>query len=150
MAISQKIVPKNACHKRQTLIYGRSRRSICPLSRLLHFYVEATHGLRLATSEFLGERPARVPFIVGVAGSVAVGKSTTARILKELMSRWPHTPRVELVTTDGFPAAQCRTGAARADAPQGFPGSTTAAPFCVLWPRSNRGWPASTRPNTTI
>ena len=49
-----------------------------PLSRLLHFYVEATHGLRLATSEFLGERPTRVPFVVGVAGSVAVGKSTTA------------------------------------------------------------------------
>ena len=73
-----------------------------PLSRLLHFYVEATHGLRLATSEFLGERPTRVPFVVGVAGSVAVGKSTTSRILKELMSRWPHTPRVELVTTDGF------------------------------------------------
>jgi type I pantothenate kinase len=73
-----------------------------PLSRLLHFYVEATHGLRLATSEFLGERPTRVPFVVGVAGSVAVGKSTTSRILKELMSRWPHTPRVELITTDGF------------------------------------------------
>lgn len=73
-----------------------------PLSRLLHFYVEAIHGLRLATSEFLGERPTRVPFVVGVAGSVAVGKSTTARILKELMSRWPHTPRVALVTTDGF------------------------------------------------
>ncbi len=73
-----------------------------PLSRLLHFYVEATHGLRLATSEFLGERPSRVPFIIGVAGSVAVGKSTTARILKELMSRWSHTPRVELVTTDGY------------------------------------------------
>ena len=73
-----------------------------PLSRLLHFYVEAVHGLRLATSEFLGERPTRVPFVVGVAGSVAVGKSTTARILKELMSRWPHTPRVALVTTDGF------------------------------------------------
>ncbi|PKW27418.1 type I pantothenate kinase [Phycicoccus duodecadis] len=73
-----------------------------PLSRLLHFYVEAVHGLRLATSEFLGDRPSRVPFVVGVAGSVAVGKSTTARILRELMSRWPHTPRVELVTTDGF------------------------------------------------
>ncbi len=73
-----------------------------PLSRLLHFYVEAVHGLRLATSEFLGDRPRRVPFVVGVAGSVAVGKSTTARILRELMSRWPHTPRVELVTTDGF------------------------------------------------
>ena len=73
-----------------------------PLSRLLYFYVEATHGLRLATSEFLGERPTRVPFVVGVAGSVAVGTSTTARILRELMLRWPHTPRVELVTTDGF------------------------------------------------
>ncbi len=73
-----------------------------PLSRLLLFYVEAVHGLRLATSEFLGERPTRLPFVVGVAGSVAVGKSTTARILRELMSRWPYTPRVELVTTDGF------------------------------------------------
>ena len=73
-----------------------------PLSRLLHFYVEATHGLRLATSEFLGERPTRVPFVVGVAGSVAVGKSTTSRILAELMSRWPQTPEVALVTTDGF------------------------------------------------
>ena len=54
------------------------------------------------TSEFLGERPTRVPFVIGVAGSVAVGKSTTSRILKELMSRWPDTPRVALVTTDGF------------------------------------------------
>ena len=73
-----------------------------PLSRLLHFYVEATYGLHLATSEFLGERPGRTPFVIGVAGSVAVGKSTTARVLKELLSRWPHTPHVELVTTDGF------------------------------------------------
>lgn len=73
-----------------------------PLSRLLHFYVEATYGLHLATNEFLGERPGRTPFVIGVAGSVAVGKSTTARVLKELLSRWPHTPQVELVTTDGF------------------------------------------------
>ena len=73
-----------------------------PRSRLLNFYVEATHGLRLATSEFLGERPTRVPFVVGVAGSVAVGKSTTARILREMLARWPDTPRVALVTTDGF------------------------------------------------
>jgi type I pantothenate kinase len=73
-----------------------------PLSRLLNFYVGATAGLHRITSDFLGERPAKTPFVIGVAGSVAVGKSTTARLLKELLSRWPGTPRVELVTTDGF------------------------------------------------
>ncbi len=73
-----------------------------PLSRLLSFYVEATDGLRQATSSFLDEEPARVPFVIGVAGSVAVGKSTTARVLKELLRRWPHSPRVDLVTTDGY------------------------------------------------
>ncbi len=73
-----------------------------PLSRLLNFYVGATAGLHRVTSDFLGERPAKMPFIIGVAGSVAVGKSTTARILQELLSRWPGTPRVALITTDGF------------------------------------------------
>jgi type I pantothenate kinase len=73
-----------------------------PLSRLLNFYVGATAGLHRMTSDFLGEQPAKTPFVIGVAGSVAVGKSTTARLLKELLSRWPGTPRVELVTTDGF------------------------------------------------
>lgn len=73
-----------------------------PLSRLLTFYVEAIHRLHSVTGEFLDERPHRTPFIIGVAGSVAVGKSTTARILRELLSRWPSTPRVELITTDGF------------------------------------------------
>ncbi len=73
-----------------------------PLSRLLSFYVRAIAGLHRVTGEFLGERPAKTPFVIGVAGSVAVGKSTTARILQELLLRWPHTPRVELVTTDGF------------------------------------------------
>jgi type I pantothenate kinase len=73
-----------------------------PLSRLLNFYVGATAGLHRITSDFLGERPAKTPFVIGVAGSVAVGKSTTARLLQELLSRWPGTPRVELVTTDGF------------------------------------------------
>ncbi|NAZ84705.1 type I pantothenate kinase [Kineococcus sp. T90] len=73
-----------------------------PLSRLLTLYERATGSLHAATSTFLGERTRRTPFVVGVAGSVAVGKSTTARVLRELLSHWPETPRVELVTTDGF------------------------------------------------
>ena len=73
-----------------------------PLSRLLNFYVGATEGLHRITTDFLGERPERTPFVIGVAGSVAVGKPTTARILRELLARWPGTPRVELLTTDGF------------------------------------------------
>ncbi|QKJ20227.1 type I pantothenate kinase [Microbacterium hominis] len=73
-----------------------------PLSRLLSLYAESTKRLGADTSDFLGEPDTTTPFIVGVAGSVAVGKSTIARLLRELMSRWPGTPRVELVTTDGF------------------------------------------------
>ena len=73
-----------------------------PLSRLLNLYVQATGGLHQASSTFLGEGLARTPYVIGVAGSVAVGKSTTARVLRELLARWPETPRVELVTTDGF------------------------------------------------
>jgi type I pantothenate kinase len=73
-----------------------------PLSRLLSMYVGATQALHSATATFLGDLPAKVPFVIGVAGSVAVGKSTTARLLTTLLSRWPDHPRVELVTTDGF------------------------------------------------
>ena len=73
-----------------------------PLSRLLNLYVTESQRLHSVESEFLGERAKRTPFIIGIAGSVAVGKSTVARLLKEMLSRWPSTPRVELVTTDGF------------------------------------------------
>ena len=73
-----------------------------PLSRLLALYVAATQGLFKATQRFLGAEDGKVPYIIGVAGSVAVGKSTTARVLQALLSRWPNTPKVQLVTTDGF------------------------------------------------
>lgn len=73
-----------------------------PLSRLLSLYATSTKKLGLATSEFLQEEDTTTPFVIGVAGSVAVGKSTIARLLRELISRWSDTPRVELVTTDGF------------------------------------------------
>ncbi|MDF1478381.1 type I pantothenate kinase [Leifsonia sp. H3M29-4] len=73
-----------------------------PLSRLLNLYVEGAQRLHAATSEFLGSRGAGTPFVIGIAGSVAVGKSTIARLLRELLRRWEGTPRVELVTTDGF------------------------------------------------
>jgi type I pantothenate kinase len=73
-----------------------------PLSRLLNLYVAATQELHRATDTFLGSLAAKVPFVIGVAGSVAVGKSTTSRILQALLSRWPDHPEVTLVTTDGF------------------------------------------------
>lgn len=73
-----------------------------PMSRLLNLYVAASQQLHAVTSKFLSRDDGKVPFILGVAGSVAVGKSTTARVLKALLARWPDHPRVEQITTDGF------------------------------------------------
>ncbi len=73
-----------------------------PISRLLNIQVAAAQALRRAREDFLDQHQQRTPYIIGVAGSVAVGKSTTARLLRELMARWPETPRVQLMTTDGF------------------------------------------------
>src|SRR5436305_6063380 len=73
-----------------------------PLSRLLSIYVDATTRLFQAQRQFLGIRDRKVPYIIGVAGSVAVGKSTTARVLQALLTRWSPRPKVELITTDGF------------------------------------------------
>ena len=73
-----------------------------PMSRLLNLYVRGMQELHAVTSHFLSQRDGRMPFVIGVAGSVAVGKSTTARALKALLARWPNHPRVDLITTDGF------------------------------------------------
>lgn len=73
-----------------------------PLSRLINLYAAGAKSLHQSTSDFLHGRNQSTPFVIGVAGSVAVGKSTTARLLRELLARWDDTPRVELVTTDGF------------------------------------------------
>ncbi len=73
-----------------------------PLSRLLNLHVAAAQRLHVAASEFLGDRNGKMPFIVGLAGSVAVGKSTTARVLQALLARWPDHPRIGLLPTDGF------------------------------------------------
>src|ERR1700680_4512630 len=73
-----------------------------PLSRLLSMYVAATQRLFRAQQRFLGTEDAKMPYIIGIGGSVAVGKSTTARVLQALLARWPNMPKVDLVTTDGF------------------------------------------------
>jgi type I pantothenate kinase len=73
-----------------------------PLSRLLNLYVSSTQRLQEITVTFLGGLTPKVPYVIGIAGSVAVGKSTTARLLQALLSRWPDHPKVDLITTDGF------------------------------------------------
>lgn len=73
-----------------------------PLSRLLNLHIAATQQLAAVTDIFLHTEPAPIPYIIGIGGSVAVGKSTTARVLQTLLSHWPSHPKVDLVTTDGF------------------------------------------------
>jgi type I pantothenate kinase len=73
-----------------------------PLARLLNLHVGAAQQLHRVTGTFLGTPVGKVPYVIGIAGSVAAGKSTTARILQALLTRWPDHPRVDLITTDGF------------------------------------------------
>lgn len=94
-----------------------------PLSRLLSLYVAATQGLFKATQRFLMAEDGKVPYVIGLAGSVSAGKSTTARVLKALLSRWPNTPKVELVTTDGFLLPNAELNAAGLMERKGFPES---------------------------
>ena len=86
----------------ESLSMDEIERTYLPLSRLLSLYVGATQDLSRTTDIFLGTPPDKVPYLIGLAGSVAVGKSTSARVLQELLARWPNSPRVDLITTDGF------------------------------------------------
>lgn len=98
-----------------------------PMSRLLNLYVAASQELDAVTSRFLGRKDAKVPFILGVAGSVAVGKSMTARVLRALLARWPDHPRVDLITTDGFLLPNSELAARGLMNRKGFPESYDTA-----------------------
>jgi type I pantothenate kinase len=94
-----------------------------PLSRLLNLYVGATQNLHRATATFLDSDTPRVPFVIGVVGSVAVGKSTASRLLQALLSHWPSHPQVDLITTDGFLLPQTELAARGIAHRKGFPES---------------------------
>jgi type I pantothenate kinase len=94
-----------------------------PLSRLLNLYVGAVQNLHRATATFIGSNSPRVPYVIGLAGSVAVGKSTTSRVLQALLSSWPSHPTVDLVTTDGFLRPQRELEARGLTQRKGFPES---------------------------
>jgi type I pantothenate kinase len=94
-----------------------------PLSRLLNLYVGATRNLHEASATFLGSDTPKVPYVIGIAGSVAVGKSTASRVLQALLSRWPSHPKVSLVTTDGFLLPQRELEARGLALRKGFPES---------------------------
>ncbi|MFA9430595.1 type I pantothenate kinase [Egicoccus sp. AB-alg2] len=117
-----------------------------PLSRLLNLYVAATQELHRATDTFLGSLAAKVPFVIGIAGSVAVGKSTTSRILQALLSRWPDHPEVALVTTDGFLLPNAELERRGLMERKGFPESYDVASLVRFVARVKSGQPAVAAP----
>ena len=117
-----------------------------PLSRLLNLYVGATQKLHRATATFLGTDSPRVPFVIGLAGSVAVGKSTTSRVLQALLSRWPSHPQVDLVTTDGFLLPQRELEARGLMRAQGLSGELRRAPAGAVHGRRQVGRAGGGRP----
>ncbi|SFZ85035.1 pantothenate kinase [Devosia enhydra] len=117
-----------------------------PLSRLISLYHEAMQGLHRASQAFLGTNGGKVPYIIGVAGSVAVGKSTTARILQAMLSRWPASPKVDLVTTDGFLFPNAVLEARGLMARKGFPESYDRGRFLGFLSDIKSGRPKVTVP----
>jgi type I pantothenate kinase len=117
-----------------------------PISRLLVLYVGAVQQLFHVTRRFLGTSNGKTPFIIGIAGSVAVGKSTTARILRELLKRWPSAPKVDLVTTDGFLFPNAVLSAEGLMERKGFPESYDVAALLAFLTDIKAGKPQVTAP----
>ena len=135
------------------LVSGNERMSLdevadvyLPLSRLLNLYVAATQNLHQATATFLGSTEPRVPFVIGIAGSVAVGKSTASRVLQALLSRWPGHPQVDLVTTDGFLLPQRVLEARGLMQRKGFPESYDVRRLVRFMADVKSGVPEATAP----
>ena len=118
-----------------------------PLSRLLSVYVAAAQGLFKATQRFLqAEAEVKVPYVIGLAGSVAAGKSTTARVLTALLSRWPNTPKVKLITTDGFLLPNAELAARGLMERKGFPESYDSARLLRFLSQVKAGLPVVKAP----
>ena len=117
-----------------------------PLSRLLNLYFAATQNLHKATATFLGTDNSRAPFVIGVAGSVAVGKSTTSRVLQALLASWPSHPQVSLLTTDGFLLPQRVLEERGLTARKGFPESYDVRRLVRLLADLKSGVPEVTAP----
>jgi len=117
-----------------------------PISRLLSLYFGAIQGLFDATRRFLNTHEGKTPFIIGIGGSVAVGKSTTARILRELLTRWPSAPKVDLVTTDGFLLPNSVLAAEGLMERKGFPASYDVATLLAFLSDIKAGKPRVTAP----
>jgi type I pantothenate kinase len=117
-----------------------------PISRLLFFHVTGVQSLFHAIQEFLGTSDAKVPFIIGIGGSVAVGKSTTARVLRELLKRWPSGPKADLVTTDGFLFPNAVLKAEGLMERKGFPESYDVAALLAFLTDIKAGKPRVTAP----
>ena len=117
-----------------------------PISRLLVLYVSAMQELFHVTRRFLGTSNGKTPFIIGIGGSVAVGKSTTARILRELLKRWPSAPKVDLVTTDGFLLPNAVLSAEGLMERKGFPESYDVAALLTFLTDIKAGRPRVTAP----